>query len=65
MLRKDQRSVGLITSVAEEKVTYAMTTIKRLYRHYAEGRYVAPRVFLGVASLVSFVLASGAGMHWN
>ncbi len=42
-----------------------MTTIKRLYRHYAEGRYVAPRVFLGVASLVSFVLASGAGMHWN
>ncbi len=42
-----------------------MNNIKRLYRHYAEGRYVALRVFLGVASLVSFVLASGASMHWD
>jgi hypothetical protein len=42
-----------------------MNNIKRLYRHYAEGRCVALRVFLSVASLASFVLASGAGMHWN
>ena len=42
-----------------------MNNIKRLYRHYAEGRYVAVRAFLGVASLAGFVLASGASMHWN
>ena len=42
-----------------------MNNIKRLYRHYSEEHYVALRAFLGAASLASFVLASGAGMHWS
>ncbi len=42
-----------------------MNNINHLYRHYAEGRYAALRVFLGIASLASFVLASGASTHWN
>ena len=64
MLCIDQRPVGLCIAKEKEKVTYAMTTIKRLYRDYSGGRYVALRAFLGAASLASFVLASGAGAHW-
>jgi len=63
MLRIDPTpDVGLC--IAKGKVTCPMNAIKRLYRDNQPGRHVTIRVFLAVTSLASFLLASGAGMHW-